>query len=138
MSNRREHSCASRNGFTLVEVLIALALGVLVMLPALGVFSASLKASGRTATLCQAHAAAQAALQTTAASLRRGEPADDLQILQVPMRVVVRVRQGEDSATQTVSAVADLATGESRSYSVVVFPPIQKSQPANPEEGALQ
>lgn len=137
MRNRRDHSCTNRNGFTLVEVLIALALGVLVMLPALGVFSAALKASSRTATTCQAHAAAQAALQTTAASLRRGEPADDLRVLQVPMRVVVRVRQGEDPATQTITAVADVAAGESRSYSVVVFPPIQKSQPTNSAEGAL-
>ena len=137
MRNRRDHSCTSNVGFSLVEVLIALALGVLVMLPALGVFSSALKASGRTATTCQTHAVAQAALQTTAASLRRGEPVDDLQILQEPMRIVVRVRQGEDPATQTITAVADVAAGESRSYSVVVFPPIQKSQPTNSAEGAL-
>ncbi len=127
----------NNTGFTLVEVLIALALGVLVMLPALGVFSASLKASGRTVTMCQGHAAAQAALQTTAAWLRRGEPTDDLQILQMPMRIVVRVRQGEDPATQSVTAVADGAAGESRSYSVVVFPPIKKSPPANLAEGMV-
>ncbi len=127
----------NKDGFTLVEVLIALALCVIVLLPALGVFSAALKASGRTATTCQAHAAAQAALQTIAASLRRGEPADDLQVLQVSMRVVVRVRQGEDPATQTVTAVADVAAGESRSYSIVVFPPLKKSQPADPVEGAV-
>ncbi len=137
MTNRRDHRCTNKEGFTLVEVLIALALGVLVMLPALGVFSAALRASGRTAATCQAHAAAQAALQTTAASLRRGEPADDLQVLQVPMRMVIRVRQGEDPATQTVTAVADSAAGESRSYSVVAFPPIQKSSPANPAEDAV-
>lgn len=127
--------CRRNRGFTLVEVLISLALGLLVLLPALGVFSAALKAVGRTETVCRAHVAAQAALQTTAASLRRGEPVDELQVYQSPQRVVVRVRQGEDPATQTVAARADVAPGESRSYTVTAFPPLKKTPPLNPVEG---
>lgn len=122
-------------GFTLVEVLIALALGMLVLLPALGVFSAALKAVGRTEAVCRAHVAAQVALQTTAASLRRAEPVDELQVFQLPVRVVVRVRQGEDPATQTISVVADVAGGESKSYTVIAFPPLRKNQSTNPVEG---
>jgi len=127
----------SRRGFTLVEVLIALALGILVLLPAMGVFSAALKAVGRTKAACRAHVAAQAVLHTTAASLRRGETVDELQVLQSPTRVVVRMRQSEDPATQTVSAVADVAEGEFKSYAVLAFPPLRKSHPTNPAESML-
>ncbi len=129
--------CPINRGFTLVEVLIALALGVLVLLPVLGVFSAALKAVGRTEAMCRAHVAAQAALQTTAASLRRAETVDELQVFQSPMRVVVRVRQGEDPATQTLSVAADVAEGESKSYGVIAFPPLRKSHPTNPVGGTM-
>lgn len=114
----------ARDGFTLVEVLIALALGALVFLPALGVFSTVLKASGHASMTCRAHVAAEAIVQTAAAGIRVGDAVDDLAVVADPIRVVMRTRRGEDPATITVTAAVDLTDGAAHTISLVAFPPL--------------
>lgn len=122
-----------RYGFTLVEVLIALALAMLVLLPSLGVFSAALKASGRSEMVCRSHIVAEAMVQTAAAGIRAGQTVDDLRVVESPVRVVLRVRHGEDPATVTVSAVADIADGETRETSQIAFPALNSDDKKKPE-----
>lgn len=122
-----------RYGFTLVEVLIALALAMLVLLPSLGVFSAALKASGRSEIVCRAHLVAETMVQTAAAGVRAGQTVDDLRVVESPVRVVLRVRHSEDPATVTVSAVADIADGETRETSQIAFPALSSDEKKKPE-----
>lgn len=127
----------ARDGFTLVEVLIALALGALVFLPALGVFSTVLKASGRSAETCRAHLAAETMAQSAAAGIRIGDEVEELRVAQRPMRVVVRTRRGDDPATVTVTAAADLADGGTHKLGIVAFPPLRPDEIAK-RESALK
>jgi len=125
-------------GFTLVEVLIALSLGMLAFLPALAAFNSALKASGCHAEMCRLHVAAATALETRAALLRRGEMALALGVREGAERVVVRVRKGEGVSTRTVEVVAT-QTEDTRSVFVrTLFPPIRRvAESASVPEGAV-
>ena len=122
-----------RHGFTLVEVLIALALAMLVLLPSLGVFSAALKASGRSETVCRAHIVAEALVQTAVAGIRTGKVVDELRVVENPVRVVLRMRHGDDPATTTVSAIADIADGETHETLQIAFPALNSDDKKKPE-----
>lgn len=119
-------------GFTLVEVLIALTLGMMAFLPALAAFNSVLRAGGRHAEMCRLHVAAATALEMRAAVLRRGEMVSALDVRQGVERVVVRVRNGETFATQTVEAVAERTEGTRRTFVRTLFPPIRRAVEAEP------
>lgn len=116
----------NKAGFTLVEVLIALSLAMLALLPALAAFNSALKASGRHSEGCRLHVAAATALETRAAERRRGEPISTLGVRQGVERVVVRVRQGEDPPSQTIEVVAERTEDMRRTFARTLFPPIRR------------
>lgn len=119
-------NCRNKSGFTLVEVLIALSLGMVALLPALAAFNSALKASGRHSEGCRLHVAAATALETRAAGLRRGDPVSALDVRQGVERVVVRVREGEDPPSQTIEVVAERTENMRRTFVRTLFPPIRR------------
>lgn len=125
--------CRNKAAFTLVEVLIALALGMLVFLPALAAFNSALKAGGRHAEISLLHVAAATALETRVAVLRRGEAVAARDVCQGAERVVMRVRREEEPPAQTVEAVAEQTEDLRCTFTRTLFPPIRRIAESTPE-----
>jgi len=105
-ADAKKNGGANKNGgtaaFTLVEVLIALALAAMLIPPALALFSSALGATTRAETRLETRLAAASALQPTASQVRSGEEQDDLRIFHGKHTVVVRLSGDADARSASV------------------------------------
>ena len=116
------HTDGSSDGFTLVEVLIALTLAALLLPSALAVFNSALRASARAEARCETRLAAQSALQTTASAVRADEKQNDLRIFAggVPTAIV---RVSADSSPPRARVEIQLPDGERETHASALFAP---------------
>ena len=124
----------SLQGFTLVEVLIALALGAIVLLPALALCSAALRESASAQRRGAACAAADALSTTAAANVRAGVAVPELRVVQFPVRVVRRATPPDaPDAPWRIEAQATPGPEDAPvAFSLATFPPIKLDAPAPP------
>jgi prepilin-type N-terminal cleavage/methylation domain-containing protein len=137
---RKTHALAhsrtpdSPRGFTLVEVLIALALGAIVLLPALALCSAALRESSRAQRRGTAFAAADALAWTAAANVRASADVPELRVVQNPVHTVRRATPPETpDAPWLIEVETSPGPDEAPlSLAIATFPPIQLDAPALP------
>ena len=109
-----------------MEVLIAMAIGVAVLIPALGVFSIVVRGAAESTAALRAQTAADISTTSAAATMRVGAEVPELRGLDTDsFHLVVRTWQGGGSATNRVEAVATTRDGSQRSSSLVLFPPLR-------------
>lgn len=115
-------------GVTLIEVLIALVLAMLTLLPALAAFSATMRAAGRHADACRLHVAATTALEKQVARLRRDREDAERRIrTDDAWRVVVQVGESGRPPRQTVAVTAEGRNGTVQRQSRTLFPPSRET-----------
>ena len=96
---KRKKTSAKSNGFTLVEVLIALVIASLMIPATLAVFSTATGAVARAGVRCETRLAVSSALQNAASQYRCGEIGDAPRIFPGTHPVVVRLNGNTAVAT---------------------------------------
>ena len=109
-----------------MEVLIAMAIGVAVLIPALGVFSIVVRGAAESTAALRARTAADISTTSAAAAIRAGAEVPGLRSVEAgSYHLVIRSWQSGDSATNRVEAVATAGDGSQRSASLILFPPLR-------------
>ncbi len=132
------HSRTPNSAFTLVEVLIALALGAIVLLPALALCSAALRESSRAQRRGAAFATADAMTWTAAANIRAGVDVPELRVARTPAHTIRRATPPKIlDAPWSIEAQATPGPDEAPlSLAIATFPPIKLDAPAMPAPAA--
>ena len=132
------HSRTPNSAFTLVEVLIALALGAIVLLPALALCSAALRESSRAQRRGAAFATADAMTWTAVANIRAGVDVPELRVVRTPAHTIRRATPPKIlDAPWIIEAQATPGPDEAPlSLAIATFPPIKLDAPAMPAPAA--
>ena len=132
------HSRTPNSAFTLVEVLIAIALGAIVLLPALALCSAALRESSRAQRRGAAFATADAMAWTAAANIRAGVDVPELRVVRTPAHTIRRATPPKTpDAPWSIEAQATPGPDEAPlSLAIATFPPIKLDAPAMPAPAA--
>ena len=132
------YSYTPNSAFTLVEVLIALALGAIVLLPALALCSAALRESSRAQRRGAAFATADAMTWTAVANIRAGVDVPELRVVRTPAHTIRRATPPKIlDAPWSIEAQATPGPDEAPlSLAIATFPPIKLDAPAMPAPAA--
>lgn len=120
------------DAFTLVEVLIALAVGTIVLLPALALCSAALRESSRAQRRAAAFVTADALAWAAAANVRANIDVPERRVVQHPVRTIQRAKRPETAdAPWRIETEATPDPSEAPlTLSIATFPPVKPDSPA--------